>query len=79
MLDCAFALLTMSSELAKLALLQDVDQQMSALTTGIAGFQQKISARESALVKTVGEADEAAKALAGESAARRRMESDTAD
>jgi uncharacterized protein len=69
----------MQSELAKLAHLQDVEHEAAALTAQIAAYPRKIAAREAALAATNRELQANAQSLAKESAARRRMESDTAD
>jgi len=78
MLDCVFTL-PMREQIAKLAHLQDVEQQVVAITAQMAGYKQKISAREAALARTGRELEANVQALANESAARRRMESDTED
>ncbi len=69
----------MHSEIAKLAHLQDVEQQAAALTTQMAAYSQKISAREQALAQTSRELEENQEKLVKEAASRRRMESDTED
>ncbi len=69
----------MHAELAKLAHLQDAEQQAAALTAQLASYSQKISAREAAVLETTRLLEENVRALAKESAARRRMESETED
>lgn len=69
----------MREQIAKLAHLQEVEQQVAALRAQLAGYKEKISARETALVQTDRELEANIQALANESAARRRMESDTED
>lgn len=69
----------MPSELAKLAHLQDVEQQAAALSARLAAYPQKIAARQAALGNAARELEENLQALNRETAARRRMESDTAD
>jgi predicted nucleic acid-binding Zn-ribbon protein len=69
----------MHAELAKLAHLQDVEQQAAALTARLASYAQKISVREAALLETTRQLEETVHALAKEAAARRRMESETED
>ena len=69
----------MREEIAKLAHLQDVEQQILALTAQVAGYKQKISAREAALAQTERELEVNIQALAREASERRRMESDTED
>ncbi|MHB8302229.1 MAG: zinc ribbon domain-containing protein [Acidobacteriaceae bacterium] len=69
----------MHPELAKLAHLQEVERQSTALTAQIAGHGRRVAARKAALTETLRQLDDNQKALAQESAARRRMESDTDD
>lgn len=69
----------MQAELAKLVHLQQVEQDAVALHLQIAGYAQKISGRDAAVRETGRKVEENIQALAKESAARRRMESDTDD
>lgn len=69
----------MLEQIAKLAHLQNVEQEAVALTAQIESYKQKISAREATLDQTRRELEANVQALANESAARRRMESDTED
>lgn len=69
----------MHAELAKLAHLQDVERQTVALKAQIADYSKRMSVREIALKETGKQLDENVKALAQETVARRRMESDTED
>lgn len=69
----------MLSELAKLAHLQDVEQQAALLAAQMAGYAQKIAAREAAVAETGRALQENKQAQATQTAARRRMESDTED
>lgn len=69
----------MHTELTKLVHLQELEQQVASLTAQIAGYSQKISAREAALAESTRSLQANIQAQAKESAARRRMESDTED
>jgi len=69
----------MESNLAQLAHLQDVEHESAALTAQIAGYGRKITEREMAVAETGRELQQTKEALARETAARRRMESDTED
>lgn len=69
----------MSSELFKIAHLQDVEQQAAAVSAQIAGYGRKVAAREAAIADTGRQLEEMKQALAKETASRRRMESDTED
>lgn len=67
----------MHPELAKLAHLQDIEQQSSALTARMADYGRRVAAREDNYKAAGRELEENKKALANEAAARRRMELDT--
>ena len=67
----------MHPELAKLAHLQDIEQQSSALTARMTDYGRRIAAREDAYKAAGRELEENKKALANEASARRRMELDT--
>lgn len=69
----------MQSELAKLAHLQEVEQEMVALTAQMATYARRIAAREGALQQAGRELQENIKAIAHEAAMRRRLESDIED
>jgi uncharacterized protein len=69
----------MHAELAKLAHLQEIQQQATALKAQIAGYTGRIAAREAAVANTGRQLEEIKSALAKEAATRRRMESDTDD
>jgi predicted nucleic acid-binding Zn-ribbon protein len=69
----------MQTEIAKLAHLQELEQQAVALTAQLADYSRRVAAREAALAATVRQLEENGKALTKESGARRRMESDTED
>ncbi len=69
----------MNAEIEKLAHLQEVEQQIAALTTQMASYAQKISVRETALKETNRQLEINVQALAKEASARRGMELDTAD
>jgi hypothetical protein len=69
----------MHAELAKLAHLQDVEQQAVALTAQLTNYSKKISAREAALSETGRQLEQNIQVLAKESTSRRHMESDTED
>ena len=69
----------MHPELAKLAHLQDVEQQSSALTTRRGEYGRRIAAREAAHSAAVRELEGNKKALLQEAAARKRMEMDTGE
>jgi predicted nucleic acid-binding Zn-ribbon protein len=70
---------SMESELKKLAHLQDVEQQVSALTEQMASYVRKIAAREAATAETNSELVKVKQSLVKETASRRSMESDTED
>ena len=69
----------MDSEIAKLAHLQDLEQQSAALAAEKASYGRRISERRNAVETTEKLLEENKTALAGEAVARRRMESDTDD
>ena len=69
----------MHAELAKLAHLQDTEQQALALKTQLASYSSRIRTRETALAETTQQLEKNVKALAKESSARRGMELDTED
>lgn len=78
MLDCG-CFPPMPSELVKLAQLQELEHHISELNARIAGYPEKIAEREAALTDTAEKLAETDRELTKESAARRRMESDTED
>lgn len=69
----------MHAEIAKLAHLQEIEQQTAALKTQVTGYSRRVSARETALAETGKHLQENIGALAKETSSRRRMESDTED
>ena len=69
----------MSAELTKLAHLQEIEQSMAALTAQISNYPRRVAARKVAVAETKRLLDKNAQAIAQEAAARRRMESETAD
>lgn len=69
----------MNAEVAKLAHLQEVQQEIATLKARIADYGKRVAARESAVAETGRQMDENKKAQEKEAGARRRMESDTDD
>ena len=74
-----FWLPRMHDELAKLVHLQELEQQIHALTVQIGNYRGRVEVREAALYDTGRLLDQNANALANEASSRRRMESDTED
>ncbi|MFT4113085.1 zinc ribbon domain-containing protein [Silvibacterium sp.] len=69
----------MNDELLSLVQLQETDQAIAALRTGLAALPQKIAALEEKLARQKTAVATAEQALKDEDAARRRMESDLKD
>jgi len=69
----------MHPELSKLAHLQELEEQRTALAAEIAGVGRSVAQRQAALHQAGSALEENKKSLSKESIARRRMESDTDD
>lgn len=69
----------MSAELTKLAHLQEIEQQIAALAAQMSSYPRRVAARQGALAETKRLLDKNAQALAQETAARKRMDSETGD
>lgn len=74
-----FCSYSMQSEIAKLAHLQEVEQEIVALTAQMATYARRVAAREAALRETGRQLEENVKAIAHEVVTRRRLESDIED
>lgn len=69
----------MQAELEKLAMLQEVEQRMAALSAQISAYPRRVAERKNAVAETARLLEENARQLQQQEAARRRMESDTQD
>lgn len=69
----------MHPEVAKLAHLQEIQQEIAAVKSRIADYGRRVAARESTLADTGRQLEENKKAQEKEATSRRRMESDTDD
>ena len=69
----------MPAELSQLAHLQEIEQQIAALTAQMSSYPRRVAARKAAVAETKRLLDKNAQAIVQETVARRRMELETGD